>query len=169
MKIFGLAGWSGSGKTTLLAALIPYFLSRGLSVSTMKHAHHGFAIDQPGKDSFVHRQAGAQEVMVASARRFALIHELRGAPEPSLEELLARLSPVDLVLVEGWKDHPHPKIEIYRPSLGKPFLHQGDPSVLALASDEPVSGLLLPWLSLADVEGIARFIIDSLEVWRWPS
>src|SRR5215469_14338296 len=114
MRILGLAGWSGSGKTTLMTALIPELVSRGISVSTVKHAHHSFDIDQPGKDSWRHRQAGAREVMVASAHRWALMHELRSAAEPSLEELLGRLSGADLVLVEGFKAHAHPKIEVYR-------------------------------------------------------
>lgn len=169
MRIFGLAGWSGSGKTTLMTCLLPEFAARGLRVSTLKHAHESFEIDQPGKDSYAHREAGAQEVVIASAHRFALIHELRGAPEPSLDELVARMSPVDLVLVEGWKGHPHPKIEIYRPSLGKPLLHPGDPYVVALASDEPVTGLALPWLPLGDPQRIARFILDTLGLPRWPS
>src|SRR5690242_4506755 len=114
MRIFGLAGWSGSGKTTLMAALLPELVSRGLTVSTVKHAHHAFDIDQPGKDSWRHRQAGAREVMIASNRRWALMHELRDEPEPTLDELLRRLSPVDLVLVEGYKGHSHPKLEVYR-------------------------------------------------------
>jgi molybdopterin-guanine dinucleotide biosynthesis adapter protein len=169
MRIFGLAGWSGSGKTTLLTRLIPEFVARGLTVSTLKHAHHNFAIDRPGKDSYVHREAGAQEVVIASAHRFALIHELRGAPEPSLEALLARMSPVDLVLVEGWKGDPLPKIEVHRPSLGKPLLHPGDPYFVAIAADEPLQGLALPWLPLDDPQRIARFILDTLELPRWPS
>ena len=122
MRIFGLAGWSGSGKTTLLTAVIPELVARGLKVSTIKHAHHEFDIDRPGKDSWRHRQAGAGEVMVASSRRWAIMHELRGAPEPTLEELAAHMSPADLLLVEGWKRHPHPKIEVHRPSLGKPLI-----------------------------------------------
>ena len=131
MRIFGLAGWSGSGKTTLLAAVIPDLVARGLTVSTIKHAHHEFDIDRPGKDSWRHREAGAREVMVASSRRWALMHELGEAPEPSLDELVARISPVDLLLVEGWKRHPHPKIEVHRPSLGKPLLYLGDPAAVA--------------------------------------
>ncbi len=127
MRIFGLAGWSGSGKTTLMTALIPEFVARGITVSTIKHAHHAFDVDQPGKDSWRHRQAGASEVMVVSERRWALMHELRGAPEPGLDELVPRMTPVDLLLVEGFKHHPHPKIEVYRPSLGKPPLHPDDP------------------------------------------
>ena len=139
MRIFGLAGWSGSGKTTLLAALIPEFVARGLTVSTIKHAHHEFDIDQPGKDSWRHRQAGAREVMVASSRRWALMHELRDAPEPPLEELVAKMSLVDLLLIEGWKRHPHPKLEVHRPSLGKPLLYPQDPEIVGIASDQPIT------------------------------
>ena len=145
MRIFGLAGWSGSGKTTLMTALIPELVGRGITVSTIKHAHHAFDVDQPGKDSWRHRQAGASEVMVVSERRWALMHELRGAPEPGLDELIPRMTPVDLLLVEGFKHHPHLKIEIYRPSLGKPPLHPDDPYVVAVASDEELPGLALPW------------------------
>ena len=159
MRIFGLAGWSGSGKTTLMTALIPEFLSRGLTVSTVKHAHHAFDIDQPGKDSWRHRQAGAHEVMVASNRRWALMHELHGAAEPALEELLRQMSPVDLVLVEGFKRHPHPKIEVYRRSLGKIMLHPDDPDVVGIASDERLFGVSMPCLPLADAAAIASFII----------
>jgi molybdopterin-guanine dinucleotide biosynthesis protein B len=159
MRVFGLAGWSGSGKTTLMTALIPEFASRGVSVSTIKHAHHAFDIDQPGKDSWRHRQAGAREVMIASDRRWALMHELRGAREPSLDELLQRLGPVDLVLVEGFKHHPHCKIEVYRPSLGKPQLYPEDPYIVAIASDERMSGLAVPWFSLSDAAAIANFIL----------
>ena len=126
MRIFGLAGWSGSGKTTLMTLLIPELVSRGITVSTLKHAHHSFDVDQPGKDSWRHRQAGAGEVMISSQNRWALMHELRGAPEPSLDELVGRMSPADLLLIEGFKRHPHPKIEVYRPSLGKPLLHPAD-------------------------------------------
>lgn len=159
MRVFGLAGWSGSGKTTLMTALIPQFVSRGLTVSTIKHAHHAFDIDQPGKDSWCHRQAGAQEVMIASDRRWALMHELRDEPEPPLDELLRRLSPVDVVIVEGFKRHSHRKIEIYRPSLGKPLLHPDDPHIIAIASDEELPGARVPWLSLSDADAIASFIL----------
>jgi molybdopterin-guanine dinucleotide biosynthesis adapter protein len=161
MHIFGLAGWSGSGKTTLMTALIPELAARGLAVSTIKHAHHEFDIDRPGKDSWRHRQAGAYEVMVASSRRWALMHELRDAPEPVLDELVARMSPVDLLLVEGWKRHPHPKIEVYRPSLGKPLLYPGDPWVVAIASDEKLDAPV-PLLPLGDPAAIAAFIADRL-------
>ena len=158
-RLIGLAGWSGSGKTTLMTRLIPVLTGRGLKVSTIKHAHHAFDIDQPGKDSWLHRQAGATEVLVASANRFALIHELRGAPEPSLAELVARLSPADIVLVEGFRHGAHPKIEIFRPELGKPPLHPDDPMILAVASPEPIDGLSLPWLPLGDPERVADFIL----------
>src|SRR6516165_7619959 len=158
MRFFGLAGWSGSGKTTLMTALIPELVSRGVSVSTLKHAHHAFDVDRPGKDSWRHRQAGAQEVMVSSQNRWALMHELRGAPEPSFEELVRRMSPVDLLLVEGFKRHPHPKIEVYRSSLGKPLLHPEDPLVVAIASDET-----LPGVPLSDASAVATFILGHHE------
>jgi molybdopterin-guanine dinucleotide biosynthesis protein B len=161
MHIFGLAGWSGSGKTTLMTAVIPELVARGLSVSTIKHAHHEFDIDRPGKDSWRHRQAGAHEVMVASARRWAVMHELRGAPEPDLDELMARMSPVDLLLVEGWKRHPHPKIEVHRPSLGKTLLYPDDPWVVAIAADEPMA-TPIPLLPLADAGAVAVFISAHL-------
>jgi molybdopterin-guanine dinucleotide biosynthesis adapter protein len=169
MRIFGVAGWSGSGKTTLITALIPEFVSRGLSVSTLKHAHHSFDIDQPGKDSWRHRQAGACEVMVTSQNRWALMHELRGAPEPSFDELVRRMSPVDLLLVEGFKWHPHPKIEVYRPALGKPLLHPEDSFVVAVASDEVLAELPLPCLPLSDASAIANFVLAHLENDRWPN
>jgi len=168
MRIFGLAGWSGSGKTTLLTAVIPELVARGLQVSTIKHAHHEFDIDRPGKDSWRHRQAGAGEVMVASARRWAVMHELRGAREPTLDELAARMSPVDLLLVEGWKRHPHPKIEVYRPSLGKPLLYPDDPYVVAIASDEPLAAPI-PLLPLGNAPAVARFISDHLGFGSWRS
>jgi molybdopterin-guanine dinucleotide biosynthesis adapter protein len=158
-RLIGFAGWSGAGKTTLMTSLIPALTGRGLRVSTIKHAHHAFEIDQPGKDSWLHRQAGATEVLVASANRFALIHELRGAPEPSLTELVARLAPADIVLVEGFRHGAHPKIEIFRPDLGKPPLHPGDPMIVAVAAPEPIDGLTLPWLPLNDAEAIAGFIL----------
>jgi len=169
MRIFGLAGWSGSGKTTLMTALIPELVSRGITVSTLKHAHHSFDVDQPGKDSWRHRQAGAGEVMVSSQNRWALMHELRGMPEPSFDELVRRMSPVDLLLVEGFKRHPHPKIEVYRRSLGKPLLHPEDPFVVAVASDEMLPGLALPLLPLSDAGAIAAFILDHDGQVRWPN
>ena len=168
MRIFGLAGWSGSGKTTLLAAVIPELVARGLTVSTIKHAHHEFDIDRPGKDSWRHRQAGAREVMVASARRWAIMHELREDAEPTLDELVARMSPVDLLLVEGWKRHPHPKIEVHRPSLGKTLLYPEDPHVVAIASDEAIAAPI-PLLPLGDPAAIAAFIWDHLGLASWRS
>ncbi len=158
MRIFGLAGWSGSGKTTLLTALIPELVARGLTVSTIKHAHHEFDIDRPGKDSWRHREAGATEVMVASSRRWALMRELRGAPEAALDELVARMSPVDLLLVEGFKRHPHPKIEVHRPSVGQPLLYPDDPHIVAIASDEILS-VPLPLLPLDEPAVIAGFML----------
>jgi molybdopterin-guanine dinucleotide biosynthesis adapter protein len=169
MRIFGLAGWSGSGKTTLMTALIPELVARGVSVSTVKHAHHAFDIDHPGKDSWQHRQAGAREVMISSQNRWALMHELRGAPEPSLDELVRRMSPVDLLLVEGLKRHPHPKIEVYRPSLGKSLLYPEDPFVIAVASDEVLAELPLPCLPLSDAPAIASFVLAHAECDRWPN
>src|SRR5438105_6727805 len=161
MRIFGLAGWSGSGKTTLLTMVIPELTARGLVVSTIKHAHHEFDIDRPGKDSWRHREAGASEVMVASSRRWALMHELRGASEPALEELVARMSPADLLLVEGFKFHPHPKLEVHRPSVGKPLLYPEDPHIVAIASDEPLP-TKLPLLPLGEPPAVAGFILDHL-------
>ncbi len=164
MRVFGLAGWSGSGKTTLAARLIPEFVRRGVRVSTIKHAHHAFDVDQPGKDSYAHRMAGASEVLVSSANRFALMHELRGAPELTLDQLLARLAPVDLVLVEGFKRDRHEKIEIHRPSVGKPLLAPEDPQIVAVASDAPLTGLKVPLLPIDDARAIADFIIARLRM-----
>lgn len=159
MKVFGLAGWSGSGKTTLACKLIPELISRGVTLSTLKHAHHNFDVDKPGKDSYEHRQAGATEVMISSGNRWALMHELRGAPEPTVEELIACLSPVDLLLIEGFKKESHPKLEIHRPSVGKPLLCREDPHIVAVASDEALDGLELPRLDLNDVAAIADFVL----------
>ncbi|MFV3075773.1 molybdopterin-guanine dinucleotide biosynthesis protein B [Niveispirillum fermenti] len=158
-NVFGLAGWSGSGKTVLMARLIPAIGARGLTVATVKHAHHAFDIDQPGKDSYVHRMAGAAEVLVASANRWALMHENRGAPEPALAELLAKLSPVDLILVEGFKRDAHPKLEIHRPANGKPLLYPDDPRIVAVASDAPLPDCPLPVLDLNDVEPLVDLIL----------
>ncbi|SDR56765.1 molybdopterin guanine dinucleotide biosynthesis accessory protein MobB [Rhizobiales bacterium GAS113] len=160
MRLLGIAGWSGAGKTTLLAKLIPALVEHGLSVATVKHAHHDFEIDQPGKDSFVHRQAGAAEVIVSSARRFALIHELaRGEAEPSLPALLARLSPCDLVLVEGFKRLPHPKLEVFRAANGREPLHPSDPQILAIASDQPFPQASVPVIALDDVAAIRDLVV----------
>src|SRR5438105_11981456 len=159
MRIIGLAGWSGSGKTTLLAKVIPRIVARGLEVSTLKHAHHGFDVDQPGKDSHTHRMVGATEVLVGSAKRWALVHELRAEAEPRLPVLLTKLSPVDLVLVEGYKREPHPKLEIYRAAVGKPLLHPEDTAIVAVASDTPLPSAQIPVIDLDDVERIADILL----------
>lgn len=163
MKVFGFAGWSGAGKTTLIEQLIPRLVARGLRVSLIKHAHHAFDVDKPGKDSWRHRHAGATEVLLSSGNRWALMHELRGAPEPGLEEQLARLSPCDLVLVEGYKRAPIPKLEIHRPAVGKPLLHPDDPHVVAVATDAPLA-LPLPRLDLNDADAVAAFVLDYLDL-----
>jgi molybdopterin-guanine dinucleotide biosynthesis protein B len=159
-RIISFAGWSGSGKTTLITRLIPLLTARGISVSTVKHAHHAFDVDKPGKDSYEHRSAGATEVLVASANRWALMHELRGAPEPDVIELLAKLAPVDLVIVEGFKRTASIKIEVHRRSLGKPFIYPDDPAVVAVASDVPVPlPPSIPNLALNDVAAIADLVL----------
>ncbi len=155
MRVIGLAGWSGAGKTTLLRRLIPVLTLRGLRVSTLKHAHHGFDIDRPGKDSWEHRQAGAEEVLVASATRWALMHELRGEAEPGLAELLAHMRAVDLVLVEGFKRDAHPKIEVFRAANGKPPMHPDDLSIIAVAADVAFPGIDIPVRHLDDAAGLA--------------
>lgn len=160
MRIIGIAGWSGSGKTTLLGRLIPALTGQGARVSTIKHAHHAFDPDQSGKDSHFHRTAGAMEVLVSSRDRFALMHELRGEPEPALPELLARLSPVDFVLIEGFKRGAHPKIEVYREANAKPPLHPDDPMVRAIATDREFPGVALPQAGLDDIETIANLVIN---------
>jgi len=159
MRVFGLAGWSGSGKTTLVTRLLPELARRGISASTVKHAHDGFDIDQPGKDSYEHRQAGAREVVVASNRRWALLHENRKSAEPDLADLVARLSPVDLVLVEGFKSYPHDKLEVHRPALGKKLLCADDRRIVAVAADQRLPAVALPVFDLDDAAAIAEFII----------
>lgn len=159
MRIIGLAGWQGAGKTTLLAKVIPCLVARGRTVSTIKHAHEGFDIDQPGKDSHTHRMAGATEVLIGSAKRFALMHELRGAPEPPLPQLLARLSPVDLVIVEGYKKEPHPKIEVHRIANGKPLIYPNDSWIVAVACDTPLPDCELPVIGLGDIETIVDVLL----------
>jgi molybdopterin-guanine dinucleotide biosynthesis protein B len=159
MRIIGLAGWSGSGKTTLLTKLIPRFTGRGTRVSTLKHAHHNFDVDRPGKDSFEHRSAGATEVLVVSGNRWALMHELRGAPEPALPELLTKLSKVDLVLIEGFKRENFPKLEIHRAVNEKPLLHPHDPWIVAVAADTPLPQAKVPVVDLNDVEAIADLLL----------
>jgi len=159
MRIIGLAGWSGAGKTTLLARLIPDIIARGLTVSTVKHAHHAFDVDQPGKDSHTHRLAGATEVLIASQRRFALIHELRQESEPRLPDLLAKLAPVDLVIIEGYKREPHPKLEVYRAAVGKPLLHPDDPHIVAIASDVALPHAKVRRVGLDDIGAIIDILL----------
>lgn len=161
MKVFGFAGWSGSGKTTLIEKLIPRFTKRGLRVSLIKHAHHTFDVDQPGKDSYRHRHAGATQVLVTSSRRWVLIHELRGAPEPSFEQQLQHLSPCDLLIVEGFKHAPIPKLEVWREATGEAPLHPRDPHVVAVASDAQLE-TKLPLLDLNDDAAIETFILKHL-------
>jgi len=159
MRIIGLAGWSGSGKTTLIKKLIPQLIARGLKVSTLKHAHHGFDLDQPGKDSFFHRAAGATEVIISSAKRFAILHELREEPEWDLSDLVAKMSPVDLVLVEGYKRDAFPKLEIHRAANGKPLIHPEDPHIIAIAADVPVPTAKVPVVDLNDIDAIAEVLL----------
>jgi len=167
MKVIGLAGWSGAGKTTLLTRVIPHLLGQGLRVSVIKHAHHSFDVDVPGKDSWAHRQSGAMEVLVSSGKRWALMHELRGAPEPRLPELLARMSRVDLVVVEGFKSEPHRKIEVHRLANGKALLFPGDPGVVGVATDAELE-IALPVAHLDDIPAVAammqRFAISVEDV-----
>ncbi len=168
MKTLGISGWSGCGKTTLIVALIPRLRARGFTVSTLKHAHHDVDLDTPGKDTWRHREAGAQEVILATGRRWALLHELREEPEPSLADLLTYLQPVDLVLVEGWKRGAYPKLEIWRPvDQDQPPRFPDDPTIIAVASDPPLDPMRygrpgLPTLPLNDVEAVADFIAGWL-------
>jgi molybdopterin-guanine dinucleotide biosynthesis adapter protein len=163
MRLIGLAGWSGAGKTTLIVKLIPELNSRGLRVSTIKHAHHAFDLDQPGKDSYEHRAAGADEVLVVSAKRVALMRELRGTPEPPLPELLRLLKPVDLVLIEGFKRDPLPKIEVFRAANGKPPLHPGDKNIVALIGDLPERPGSLPHAPIDDIAAAADLALAHAE------
>jgi molybdopterin-guanine dinucleotide biosynthesis adapter protein len=158
MRVIGLAGWSGSGKTTLVTKVIPVLVERGLRVATVKHAHHDFDTDQPGKDSWLHRHAGASEVAIVSARRWAIVHELGHEAEPELMEVLAKLSPVDLVIVEGFKRHPHPKLEVYRAEVGKPLLHPDDDCIVAVATDKALPQAQVPVVMLDDIETIANVL-----------
>ena len=163
MRVIGIAGWSGSGKTTLLTKIIPLLVARGLAVSTLKHAHHAFDVDTPGKDSHTHRLAGATEVLVSSGNRWALMHELRGAPEPGLDVLLTRLSPVDLVIVEGFKAWPVTKVEVYRKEVGKPPLHPDDKHILGIASDAPFPDAGRPVVALDDLNAVVALMLDCSE------
>jgi molybdopterin-guanine dinucleotide biosynthesis protein B len=158
-KILGIAGWSGSGKTTLLTKLIPILLSRGLKVATLKHAHHNFDVDQPGKDSYEHRKAGASEVIVSSARRWVQMHEVGTGREATLAELLQRLSPCDLVLIEGFKTDRHPKLEVFRKDAQKTPLHPTDDRIIAIASDQEFPGAGLPVVDLNNMEAVADLVI----------
>jgi molybdopterin-guanine dinucleotide biosynthesis protein B len=158
MRVIGLAGWSGSGKTTLLTKAIPRLVARGLRVSTLKHAHHTFDLDQPGKDSYVHRAAGATEVLVGASSRWALVHELRNEAEPDLTSLLRRLSPVDLVLIEGYKREPHPKIEVHRSGVGK-LMQPDDPAIVTIASDCPVPEATVPVIDLNDIDAVTTAML----------
>ena len=159
MRIIGLAGWSGSGKTTLITKLIPRLIARGVLASTLKHAHHGFDLDQPGKDSFFHRTAGATEVIISSAKRWAILHELREEPEWNLRSLVAKMSPVDLVLVEGFKRDAFPKLEIHRAANNKPLIHPEDPHIVAIASDIALPQAKVPVIDLNDIETIADLLL----------
>ena len=161
MKIFGFAGYSGSGKTTLIEKLIPLFTERGLTVSLIKHGHHTFDVDTPGKDSYRHRHAGCSEVMVSSSRRWVLMHELRGVPQPNLQQQIQRLSPCDLVLIEGFKYEPIPKLEVYRAEVGEPLLHPNDEHIVAIASDRPLETRLLQF-DLNDAGKIAEFVLKQV-------
>lgn len=163
MRIIGLAGWSGSGKTTLLAKIIPRLIGLGYTVSTVKHAHHDFDVDTPGKDSYVHRMAGASEVLVGSGRRWVLMHELRDEPEPSVFDLLSRMSPVDLVLIEGFKAASHARIEVYRHVVGKPPLHPTDSQIAGIVSDTPFPDAGRPVVHIDDVEGVVDLVLVKAE------
>lgn len=158
MKIFGFAGWSGSGKTTLIEQLIPRFVRQGLKVSLIKHAHHSFDVDHPGKDSYRHREAGCGEVVVVSEKRWVIMHELRGEPEPLLDDQIRRVSPCDLLLVEGYKHYAMPKLEIWRKENGKPLLHPEDEHIVAIACDTALE-TKLPRFDLSDRDGIENFIL----------
>lgn len=163
MRVMGLAGWSGSGKTTLLVKLLPLLVARGLRIATLKHADHQFDIDQPGKDSYEHRKAGASEVIISSARRWALMHELAADPEPTLAQLLMRLAPCDIVLVEGFKTQKHPKIEIFRSATGNSPLYPGDPQILAIASDCAIPDAAIPVVDLNDIQAVEALVLDRAE------
>jgi len=164
-RVFGIVGYKNNGKTTLVVRLVRHFTERGLVVSTVKHAHHTVDLDQPGKDSYEHRRAGAREVLLATGRRWFLLHELRDDPEPPLEALLARMSPADLVLIEGFKRDPHPKLEVHRGERGTPLIAREDPTVLAVASDVPLSDFDRPVLHLDDIPAIADFVLEHARPW----
>jgi molybdopterin-guanine dinucleotide biosynthesis adapter protein len=165
MKTIAIAGYSGSGKTTLIERVIPCLVMEGFRVSLIKHAHHEFDVDQRGKDSWRHREAGATEVLVSSSNRWVLMHELRGAAEPTLEEQLKHFAPCDVVIVEGWKHHDMPKIEVHRKLADRPLLFPNDKNVVAVATDESLA-TTLPQFDLDDAEGVAQFIITHLGLRR---
>jgi molybdopterin-guanine dinucleotide biosynthesis protein B len=159
MRVIGLAGWSGSGKTTLMAKLLPVLIKRGLKVSTIKHAHHHFDLDKPGKDSFIHREAGASEVFISSSNRWAQMHELRGEAELQLHQIIEKITPVDLVIVEGFKREAHPKIEVHRAEVGKPLLQPDDPWIVAIAAVGAIGNAGVPVVGLDDIEKIADIVL----------
>lgn len=167
-QVMGIMGRSGSGKTTLLSDLIPVLIKMGVTVSTIKHTHHDFDVDQPGKDSYRHREAGAREVLLTSSKRWALLHESHDECEPDMKDMIGRMSPVDVILIEGFKRHDFPKIEVYRPSLGKPLISKKDHSVIAIATDErdnlEISGLNLDVLDLGNTRAIAMYIVNILKI-----
>lgn len=162
-RVLGIAGWSGSGKTTLITRLIPLLSGRGVRIATLKHAHHAFDVDQPGKDSYEHRKAGAAEVIVSSARRWVQMHEIGDGMEAGLDELLRRLSPCDLVLVEGFKTERHAKLEVFRSATGKTPLHPQDPYIVAIASDQQFPGVGIPVVDLNDIEAVAQVVLERAE------
>jgi molybdopterin-guanine dinucleotide biosynthesis protein MobB len=168
MRVFGIVGWKNNGKTTLVVRLVEHLIRRSYSVSTIKHAHHDCDVDHPGKDSFRHREAGATEVMLATSRRWMLVHELRDEQEPELSELLAKLAPVDVVIVEGFKRHPHPKIEVHRKERATPLLAHTDRSIVAVASDEQIPDCPVPVFDLNDVEIATAIVLRSLELEPGP-
>ncbi len=162
MRIYGVTGWKNTGKTGLVERLVTEITARGFSVSTLKHAHHATEIDQPGRDSYRHREAGAREVLVASPNRWALMHELRGADEPPIEDLLAKMSPVDLVIIEGYKRGPHPKVETHRAEAGRDLLAPENTTIRAVASDSRHDGLSVPVFDLNDTKAVADFILAEV-------
>ena len=163
-RVFGIVGWKNSGKTGLMERLVADITARGFTVSTIKHAHHSFDVDHPGRDSHRHRVAGASQVMLASGSRWALMHELRGAPEPSFETLLAKMSPVDLILVEGYKREAHPKIECYRTAVSDPLRLHDDNTICAVATDTDVGKLQVPIFDLNETKTIADFILSHQDL-----
>ncbi len=162
-RVLGIAGWSGSGKTTLIVRLLPLLVARGLRIATLKHAHHNFDVDQPGKDSYQHRKAGAGEVLISSSRRWAQMHELGAEPELTLAQLLRRVSPCDLILVEGFKTERHAKLEVFREAPGKSPLYPADPHIMAIACDRGLPDARIPVVDLNDIEAIADLVIQCAE------